>query len=333
MPEKPQLDESFATALREWLPREERCLIAVSGGRDSMALLHFLHRYGYENLVACHVNHRLRGEASDADEAFVGSEVEKFGYEIECVQVDVRGFAKRKKLSLEAAAREVRYGHFSKAAAKHDCGRVLLAHHADDQVETVLINLFRGSGRRGIGGMRARSARTIDGKKLEILRPLLSVWRAEIVAYAEEHEVPFREDESNREAFALRNRVRHRLVPVINEVFERDVRAAVLRHAALARRDEDWANAMADALPRKGKGLGVEALREMETAMRDRLLLGWLRENGVPNGGYAEVARVVDVLLSTGRPAKASLPGGIHVRRREGILFLESPDAEEDRRA
>lgn len=298
------------------MPVGDRYLVAVSGGRDSMALLHFLRGAGYADLVVCHVNHQLRVE-SDEDEEFVTSECGENPFVVR--RVGVREFAKAEGLSIETAARELRYRAFSEMAGETGCGRIFLGHHADDQVETILINLFRGTGARGLAGMECESER--DG--LTLLRPLLDIPREEIDRYVSENEIAFREDATNAEAFALRNRVRNQLIPTIKEVFERDVRDAVLRAAELARKDADWANVLLSELPEKEGGLSVQALRDMHAAHRDRLLLLWLRENGVPDCGAREVAATVGVLLSDDKPAKANLPDDRHVRRRAGILFLE----------
>ncbi len=316
MRNRKQLDDEFAGELRRWLPLDERYLVAVSGGCDSMALLHFLREVGYADLVVCHVNHRLRDEA-DEDEIFVKSESRETPFA--CRRVNAREFARNQDLSIETAARELRYRAFSEMAKETGCSRIVLGHHADDQVETVLINLFRGTGPLGLAGMQRESERD----DLTLLRPFLGISRDEINRYVSEKGIAYREDESNREDFALRNRVRNRLIPTINEVFERDVRDAVLRAAELARKDTEWAEVLLSELPKKEEGLSVEALRGMPAAQRDRLLLLWLRENTVPNCGEREVAKTVEVLLSDDKPAKANLPGNRHVRRRAGVLFLE----------
>ena len=321
MPAQKQLNDLFAETLRNRLPVSGRYLVGVSGGRDSMALLHFLRKAGYGNLVVCHVNHGLRGNDSDTDEAFVKEQAGVLEFESE--NADVEQFAKSEHLSIETAARELRYRAFSKVAEKTGCFRVFLGHHADDQVETVLINLFRGTGSRGMGGMRPES--TLG--KLTLLRPLLEISRDEIDRYVAENKIAYREDATNAEDFALRNRVRNRLIPTINEVFERDVCDAVLRAAKLAARDEEWAGVLLSELPTKDRGLSVEALRGLSAAKRDRLLLLWLRDSGVSNCGAKEIEKVAEVLLSDDKPAKANLPGDTHVRRRSGVLFLEFPES------
>ena len=320
------LNERLATELREWMPVGQRYLVALSGGRDSMALMHFLNVAGYRDLILCHVNHCLRGEESDGDEVLVKETGEAMGLRVFSTRIGVKAIAEKRKLSIETAAREVRYSWFAEVARKEKCCRVVTAHHSEDQVETVLINFFRGSGSRGISGMKCHSHRDVDGVELELFRPLLAVERERIDKYVEVNGIAFREDSSNAEAFALRNRVRHRLLPEVESIFGRNVRGAVLRAAELSRRDEAWMQANLDNLSVKmSKGLDVKRLRELPEALRDRCIMGWLRESGVPNCGFDEVSRVSEVAMSMDRPAKLSLPGDFHVRRREGVLFLEGP--------
>jgi len=321
------LNAAFAGAMRAKWPPVRSYLAAISGGRDSMALLHFLHGAGYRDLVVCQVDHGLRGEASTAEGEFVRETAQRLDYTVELRRVEVTAFARSEKLSLETAARELRYRAFAEVAAKHDCRRLFLAHHADDRVETVLINLFRGTGAKGLAGMERETSRLVDGVELELIRPFLGITREEILRYVAVEKIEYREDESNASDFALRNRVRNRLLPLLGEIFERDVRPAVLRAADLAALEEAWAAEATGPLPWKGPdgGLEVAALREMPGAQRQRLLLKWLRESGVPDCGHDEVTRVLSVLLAEARPARASLPGGHSVRRREGTLFIEGP--------
>lgn len=321
------LNAAFAETVRAKWPPERPYLAAISGGRDSMALLHFLHGAGYRDLIVCQIDHGLRGEASTEEGEFVRETAQHLGYMVELRQVEVTAFARSEKLSLEMAARELRYRAFAEVAAKHHCRCIFLAHHADDRVETVLINLFRGTGARGLAGMEPETLRIVAGVELELIRPFLGVTREEIVRYVATEGIEYREDESNASDFALRNRVRNRLLPLLGEIFERDVRPAVLRTADLAALEDAWAAEATGPLPWKGPdgGLDVAALRGMPGAQRQRLLLKWLRERGVPNCGHDEVTRVLTVLMTSARPARTSLPGGHAVRRREGILFIERP--------
>lgn len=325
--DKITLQGAFAEAVRAKWPLDRSYLAAISGGRDSMALLHFLHRAGYGDLIICQVDHGLRGKISKEEAQFVREQAEDYGYRVELRQADVTGFSRSQKLSLETAARELRYRAFAEIAEKHDCHRLFLAHHADDRAETVLINLFRGTGAKGLAGIEEASTRIVAGVSLEMIRPFLSVTREEIESYVTRENLSYREDESNASDFALRNRVRNRLMPLLGEIFGRDVRGAVLRAADLAALDEAWAAEAMGPPPWKGPdgGLDVAVLRAMPGGQRQRVLLRWLRERGVPDCGSDEVGRVQMVLTAEARPARASLPGGHSVRRRGGVLFIESP--------
>src|SRR5438094_2696762 len=194
-------------------PASARYLIGVSGGRDSVALLHWLVDLGYEKLIVCHLNHQLRGQSSDADARFVEKLAAKYGVNFELGAANVRALAKKKKMSIETAAREARYSFFAKVAKRRRCRTIFLAHHADDLVETFLINLFRGAGSTGLAAMREVSTRHIDDVDLKIVRPLLGLWRNEIDNYVRQHRLKFREDASNKNLTQIRNRIRRRLIP------------------------------------------------------------------------------------------------------------------------
>ena len=304
------------------LSRTARHLVGVSGGRDSVALLYALLEAGFKRLIVCHLNHGLRGRAANADARFVEALAEKMGLECESGKVDVAQIAKNAGQSHETVARHVRYAFFAEVARKRRCHSLFLAHHADDQVETFLFNLFRGAGRAGLGGMSPDSQRTVTGVRLRVLRPMLGVWRTEIDAYMKEHALRFREDESNKEMDFTRNRVRHELLPVLERVFGRDVRGAVWRSATILRSEEEWLASLAGE--EKSEQLDLAALREMPVARQRRRILTWLRAGGVPNAGFEQVETVRSLLkIAENSPSKVNLPGNWHARRRAKRLFLE----------
>src|SRR2546426_6865506 len=211
--------------------RDARYLIGVSGGRDSVALLHWLSSLGYKKLIVCHLNHQLRGRSSDADARFVEKLAGKYHVDFELGTAKVRVLAKKKKMSIETAAREARYSFFAKAAKRHRCHTIFLAHHADDLVETFLLNLIRGAGLTGLAAMRDVSTRRVENVDLAIVRPLLSVWRAEIDDYVHEYRLKFREDASNKNLAPMRNRVRNRIIPYLEKILGRNIRQNIWRTA------------------------------------------------------------------------------------------------------
>ena len=155
------------------LSRTARYLIGVSGGRDSVALLHALVEAGFRRLIVCHLNHGLRGRSAAADARFVAALAAKLGLECVAEKVDVAQWADEHSLSLETAAREVRYDFFARVARRHRCRILFLAHHADDQAETLLFNLCRGAGRSGLGGMSRDGQRTVSGVRLRLFREMV----------------------------------------------------------------------------------------------------------------------------------------------------------------
>lgn len=280
-----------------------------------MVLLDVLMECGFKNLVVCHLNHTLRGRSSAADERFVRREAEKRGVSFEIARARTADFSKEQALSTELAARELRYAFFEACAKRTRCRHLLLAHHADDQVETCLFNFLRGSGAAGLGGMKPLARRGL----LTVQRPLLAVTRREIIEYQQRRRVRFREDASNAETHHTRNKLRHRVIPGIEEVMGPAFREAVLRAAGILRAEDEW---MSGLLPEPGDELPCRTLDKMHPAAQARWVLAWLRRHGIPDPGWKETRRVLSLLDRKG-PAKVNLPGDWHARRRAGVLFLE----------
>jgi tRNA(Ile)-lysidine synthase len=312
-------------------PPEARYLVGVSGGRDSVALLHELVNLGYEELIVCHLNHQFRGRMSDADARFVKSLAGKYELYSELDAAGVRVLAKKRKISIESAAREARYKFFVKAARRRKCKTIFLAHHADDLVETFLINLFRGAGSTGLAGIREISTRRIDKFELTIVRPFLHVWREEINDYVREHGLRFREDATNKNLDPLRNRIRHQIIPYLEKTLSRNIRATIWRTAAIAAEEEHWMED--DAFPlqqadvaavSKNRGyLLVEKLRELPVALQRRAILKWLRAKNIAGVGFDVIERVRSLADRDAHTAKVNLPQDRHARRRAGRIFIE----------
>ena len=296
--------------------------VAVSGGRDSIALLHWLHARGFEKLIAVHLDHRLRAESGE-DAAFVKKFARSLGIECIAGTADVAALANGERLSIETAARRARHEFFARVAIGRACPRIFLAHHADDQVETFLHNLLRGAGPSGLCGMSAVSTLEIRSAKfstdLQIARPLLGTWREEIDAYIARHKLPFREDESNADPRFTRNRLRHAALPALTAALGRDVRAALLRTTELLRAEDEFLSAQPE-LRGTPDALEVPLLRSLPLALQRRLIHQWLQGHNVRSCGFAEVESVRSLLDSRG--AKVNLPGGLCARRREKRIFL-----------
>ena len=302
-------------------PPDARYLIGVSGGRDSIALLNWLIDLGYKKLIVCHLNHQLRGRSSDADARFVEELAAKYRVDFELGAANVRALAKKRKMSMETAAREARYSSFAKAAKRHGCRTIFLAHHADDLVETFFINLFRGAGSAGLVAIRESSTRRIDDIELTIVRPFLPVWRKEIDSYVREHRLRFREDASNKNLDPLRNRLRHRVIPFLEKVLGRNIRPTIWRAAAIAVEEENWIDAQ---LPdSSGAELSVPQLRALSVALQRRIILKWLRAKDISEVGFDVIEHVRSLADRDAAVAKVNLPRDRHVRRRAGRIFIE----------
>ena len=222
----------------------DKVLCAVSGGMDSVVLLHLLStlqkKRGF-TLAVAHVDHQIRGEAAGRDAAFVESLAAAGGLPFYLGRKDVPQLAAQSGLSLEDAGRQARYAFFFQTAAWHGYDTLALAHHADDQTETILFRLLRGAAARGLSGMAAE--RSEQG--LRIVRPLLSAARAEILAYAREHRLIFQEDETNQDTAYTRNKLRLEVLPLLAEI-NPNYQEGLCRTAEILRGDDDYLETAAE---------------------------------------------------------------------------------------
>lgn len=297
-------------------------MVGVSGGADSVALLWMLVDAGFRDLVVCHMNHRLRGEESDGDEAFVEALAAEMGLPCECGKGRVVERMEERGESMETAARVERQRFFAECAVKHGSNAVLLAHHADDQAETVLWNLMRGS--RGLRGMREVSEIEMGAVRLEIIRPLLGVRSRELREWLAGRGKLWREDSSNREAVAVRNRLRSEVIPLLDEISGREFAGRIAGALEGARGQEEleaWAVKQADARDPQGR-LHVPVLRQLPEAVRRAVVWDYLKDARVPDLDRALVMRVLR-MIDAGAPPVVNLPGGRYLRRREGRIFID----------
>ncbi len=220
----------------------ERVLVAVSGGVDSMVLLHVLHSLapgkGWELTVA-HFNHRLRGRAAEADARFVERAAKKLGLECVVESAEVKQQARERKLSVEMAARALRHEFLARTAGERRARAIALAHHADDQVELFFLRLLRGASSEGLAGMRPSSPSPV-ADTLRLVRPLLEQGKGALAEFAGRTAIAFREDASNRSTDILRNRVRQKLLPMLREEFQPGVDAVTLRTMEVLRAEGEF---------------------------------------------------------------------------------------------
>jgi tRNA(Ile)-lysidine synthase len=300
------------------LPNDHRYLVGVSGGRDSVALLHWLLDQGYQKLIVCHFEHGLRGRVGKSDARFVERLAQKHGLKFELGSADIASLAARLKQSIETTARHERLAFFERVGRRRRCPTIFLAHQADDQVETFLLNLFRGAGGRGLGAMRLSS----NYGSLKLVRPLLGVWRSEIDQYVREHRLKFREDATNEELNARRNRLRHKIIPWLEKQSGRNIRDTIWRAATVLAEEDDLLETLTpDALTASDE-LAVAQLRSLPSALQRRVIRKWLVHRGVSELGF-EVVEKVRGLLRGGAPARINLARDRHACRRAGKIFLE----------
>jgi tRNA(Ile)-lysidine synthase len=306
---------------RDLCKRGGRILVAVSGGLDSMTLLHALKKLSARHrwqLIVAHFNHQLRGRASDADEKLVRKTAAAMKLRVVAGGADVKAFARKSKLSLEMAARKLRHAFLARVARKQEIKTIALAHHADDQVELFFLRLLRGAGGDGLAGMKWRSPSPAD-KTIPLIRPLLDVSKAEIAEFARENKINFRDDATNFSSDFLRNRIRNELLPLLRKNYQPGLDKAVLRLMEIVGAESEFAGEAArlwccssgreSAHSEKSQGrltpaatIQMNAFGKLPAAIQRRVLQSQLAEAGVaPDFELIESLRQsADCLVSVG---------------------------------
>jgi tRNA(Ile)-lysidine synthase len=332
---------------RRLLPPGARVLVAVSGGADSLSLLHALHSLRSElsiDLVAAHLNHGMRGADAEADARFVREIGQAWGIRVEVERRDVPALARRTGLLLEEAGREARYRFFGRAARRTGCDTIATAHNADDRAENVLLHLFRGSGLEGLIGYPARRPLRPGRPTPVVVRPLIDVSRAAVLAHCEAVGLQPRHDATNDSRVYLRNRLRHELIPLLEAEYSPALRRQLLRLARLAEEENAYLDQQAlELLQAAAAGMGPSAtdpialgrgklvlertlLTSAPTALSRRALR--LAVAALQPGPAPELSTVDRLLaLARGQQPGFQLPGGRwRARISERILTLEAND-------
>ncbi|HXT68885.1 MAG TPA: tRNA lysidine(34) synthetase TilS [Vicinamibacterales bacterium] len=317
--------------LRGLVRPDDRVAIALSGGADSVALAWIL-RVVVPDLGATiaglvHVNHGLRGPASDADEAFCRALAERLAIPIEVHSRDVAAIARSRRVSLEVAAREARYECFETSALRLDATVVATGHTEDDQAETVLLRVLRGAGTRGLSGIRIRRGMFV--------RPLLETRRADLRRYLAGMGEPWCEDASNADVSIARNRVRHELLPVLSDIAPEGV-TALARLARLAQDDEEFlekhANARAAGVVLQAGVIDAAALAAFPPAPARRLVRQVAAETA-PNSQLSarHIEAVCHLAATDNSLGSLDLPGLTVVRRGARLEFVAGPRSRPER--
>lgn len=325
--------ERHVETVRKWIGEHRllseggSVLVGLSGGLDSTVLADILFRLEYAVHVI-HVNYRLRGEASDGDEAFVRAWCAERLLPLEVRSFDTAGEAAAGGESVQEAARRLRYGTFAEAASAAGIGTVAVGHHRDDQVETVLINLFRGTGPEGLAGMRTRRRLSPDGD-IQLIRPLLALWRQDIEEYARTTGLTWREDATNLSSAYRRGALRTHVLPQIEKFFGNAVKANVARSADLVRAyvdgdlraDFEAAFAKASSDASEERTLDVTVLRSLDAVLARRVILEGIRRWLPDLRSSSAIAREVENLLEAQIGRRFVHPSGEVWRERTHLLF------------
>ncbi len=322
------VDESLRRRCK--VTRGTRMVVAVSGGCDSMALLHLLctlasaHRW---QLAVAHLNHQLRGRSSAADERLVVRTAKRAGLPVFVERAAVRDFAKAHKLSLEMAARRVRHAFLARVAANWEASTVALAHHADDQVELFFVRLFRGAGGEGLGGMKWQS-RSPASPDVALVRPLLDIPRCDLEQFAAEHRLRYREDASNASLDILRNRIRHELLPRLKRRYQPALARTVLRVMDILGEESATVRALAQSWLRKRRR---SDFRLLSLAVQRASLREQLSERGV----VADFDLVAQLLAEAGQRVSVGAhlsvsrdqTGKVHLHENKSVEFNDTAAA------
>jgi len=329
-----KLEKKLRAALRRFgIGAQDTVVAAVSGGADSVALLDALVRFQKSkglpgSITVAHLNHQLRGEESDEDEAFVRNLAGRLKLPVFIEKIAVAERARREKRNLEAVARELRYEFLLKGAEERDISFVFTAHTLDDQAETILMRLIRGSGPEGLRGVHQFIALS---EIVKLFRPMLQITRAEVIEHCNFYDLAFRSDSSNLSMDFTRNRIRLELLPML-ETFNPRVKQSLARASEAGAQDENYLRAAAaECLARslEGARLNVKVLGEASAAIRRRALRLWLRdERGDLRRIDASHITAIERLIGGHSGRRVELPeGGVVAREFDYLRFINPPGA------
>lgn len=318
----------------------ENWLLAVSGGCDSMAMMACLAlmaqtgQLTFAKLHVAHLDHQLRGEESTADAAFVKEQAQNLGLPFTLETIDVSREALASKESIELAARRLRYDFLARAARRHSCTKIALAHNADDNAETILHRILRGTGIRGLAGIPA--VRQLPGENLRFIRPLLSIPRADIEEYAAQNQIPYRHDHTNLSRDYTRNRIRLDLLPLLKQQYNPQVVDALLHLGRIAEEaggtlDMDTADALQTLILARTDNsitLSLELLQSKTRAELAQIMRAAMDLLQIPQQqiGFRQIAAILNLIQTQNGGETLLLPAGLIIERTANRLIVRRRD-------
>lgn len=307
----------------------DKVVVGVSGGPDSLCLLHLLHRLQEElgiTLHVAHLHHALRGEEADEDARFVERVATSWGLPSTVEKRDVPAYAEREKLAIEEAARQVRYTFLAEVATRVGASSVAVGHNADDQVETIIMHWLRGAGTAGLRGMLPVQRWPLPGIDLRLVRPLLEIPREEIEAYCQENGLRPRFDRSNLDTTYYRNRIRHELLPLLEE-YNPNIREVIRRAAFIIADDHDYLISQGqrawEKVVREKEGtlvFDLKAWEKLHPSLQRRLL-----RRAIHNL-RSDLRNIDWVHIEEARRAVGEKPAGTEVTLPRGLSLFRSYD-------
>lgn len=315
------------------LDQKGKVLVAVSGGPDSVALALAMMgvRKTYDITIGiAHLNHLLRGEASNKDEAFVKTFAHKFNLPFYSEQNNVRAYAKKHRLSIETAGREVRYDFFARLSNHHGYEKVATGHTADDTAELVLMNLLRGAGSKGLSGIPP-----VRGDR--IIRPLIKVSKKQIIDFLAQQNQAYRVDESNTDPTYLRNRIRNQLIPHLQSEYNPEITDALGRMSHIMRQEEDLLNAETKkqynrcrTKPESDVSIvfSNNRLSALHPAILNRVIRMAVKhlKKDLNRISFTHIKDIIDLCFHQPSGKSLDMPGQIRIYKRKGHLILKKEE-------
>jgi tRNA(Ile)-lysidine synthase len=299
-------------------PRGAKILLGVSGGPDSVSMLDILAKLAPKynlKLIIAHVNYGLRGKDSEKDEKFVRELGKKLGIEVKFLNVNKGNLGDRG--NLESKLRDIRYDFFEKVRKKNNFDLIAVAHNLDDQAETYLMRVIRGSGLQGLSAMKFKNER--------VIRPLLSITREEIIKYLKENKLTWRVDKTNLESKFLRNKIRNKFIPYLEKNFNPDIKKTIFNSSISIAEDYDFLEKLLNKEYKKNKPLKVSTLAKLHPAIQKRILriaIGEVKKD-LKDIDTSHIEEIIKAMKSTKGKNQIVVFKGLKITRRGDRLNIE----------